>query len=127
MRPCRKCQKEVHGLHHGLCDDCDRANVWLVDPPTCTHANFSTFVGVNRISRVEGGPVLDYVADIEVRCADCGTEFAFLGISRGISIERPTVSIDATCLSMPMMPGARAIPSHVTIPVEMPGPVKLLS
>lgn len=61
---------------------------------SCEHMNFAATVGVGRLSKEEGGPITSYMADVRIRCADCGRPFQFLGLKPGIDTGGAAVSID---------------------------------
>ena len=62
--------------------------------PKCDHMNFSAEVDVHRLTRDEGGPVTGYMADVRVRCLECGKPFQFLGLPAGVDTQAATVSVD---------------------------------
>lgn len=66
----------------------------------CEHKNFRAHVSVNRLEDLGG-----FIADVRVECAECGLPFSFLGVSAGLSFERPTVSVDGCELHAPLEPG----------------------
>lgn len=71
----------------------------------CEHPEFAASVAVSRLIDVEGGPVTGYSADVCVKCAQCGLVFSFVGVPRGFARSHPTVSVDATELRAPLVPG----------------------
>lgn len=91
----------------------------MTDQPTpdaaCRHKDFAASVAVQRLEDIGR-----FVAEVQVCCAQCGLAFSFLGLPHAITVERPSVSIDATTASLPIEPGAKPIPLRGTIPVEMP-------
>ncbi len=79
------------------------------DGQKCEHNQFETKVDVNRLSEKEGGAVTGYSADIQIRCAECKTPFAFKGLSAGSMIDVPTVSaVYAEELRAPIEPAPGA-------------------
>lgn len=60
----------------------------------CEHMNFAANVGVHRLTKDEGGPVGGYMAEITIKCADCGRAFQFLGLEPGIDLHGARVSVD---------------------------------
>ena len=70
----------------------------------CDHMNFAANVAVNRIQEGEGGPVTKYMADVTVKCADCGTPFRFIGLPAGIDFKSPMVSVNGEELRAPIAP-----------------------
>jgi hypothetical protein len=72
----------------------------------CEHEDFEAVVEVNRVTKVEGGPVTGYSADIRVRCLNCGEPFRWTGLRAGLSPARPMCSIDETVLVAPLRPAS---------------------
>ena len=70
----------------------------------CQHEDFIAKVDVNRITRGEGGEVYAYMADVSVKCAQCGKPFTFPGFANGISSHEARVSISGEVLSVPIKP-----------------------
>ncbi len=56
---------------------------------SCEHHNFQADVGVARIEDKKR-----FMAEIRVRCADCGTPFQFMGLPPGLNYDGATVSLD---------------------------------
>jgi len=70
-----------------------------MDPDrACPHEDFAAVVEVNRLTKVEGGPVTGYSAEITVRCADCDEPFRWIGCPAGLSPRQPMVSPDEATL-----------------------------
>jgi hypothetical protein len=67
----------------------------------CEHKEFEASVTVNRIEDVKV-----FAAVVNIQCRDCGMPFRFLGLPGGVSITRPTVSIDMTEARLPIAPGS---------------------
>ncbi len=44
------------------------------------------------------------MAEIKIRCLDCGVPFRFMGLPAGLDFDRPTVSIDGVELNAPVEP-----------------------
>jgi hypothetical protein len=61
----------------------------------CEHENFMADVQVNRIPLREGGPIERYMADVRVKCNDCGLPFRFIGLPAGVDLNGASVSVDA--------------------------------
>lgn len=70
---------------------------------TCLHLCFKADVNVNRLTG-PGGEVDAYSADVKIHCADCGQDFAFLGMDAGVSPEKPTVSYSQDEARLPIVP-----------------------
>ena len=70
----------------------------------CEHLNFSAKVSVARLTKVLGGPVTGYTADVVIKCAECGLPFRFIGLGAGNHFAEPRVSIDGCELRAPIEP-----------------------
>lgn len=78
----------------------------------CAHERFSAEVKVARIG--DGDSVIrNFVAEVSVRCDECGTPFHFVGPDAGFSFKRPTVNVGATTLHAPISPGVATIPGRI--------------
>jgi hypothetical protein len=75
----------------------------------CVHENFSAHVGVHRLSKVDGGPITGYVAEITVKCVDCGRPFQFLALQPGYDTQGATVSIDGLTANLALAPEGAAL------------------
>lgn len=60
----------------------------------CQHLDFDAHVNVTRITKVEGGPVERYQADVRIHCTACKTPFRFLGLPAGLDLLGAAVSVD---------------------------------
>ncbi|GAA3173144.1 hypothetical protein [Nonomuraea salmonea] len=76
----------------------------LTSEPGCEHLDFAAQVGINRLTKEEGGPVTAYSADIEVRCAACGVRFEWMGLECGMLPDRPMVDVSGTMMAAPLRP-----------------------
>ena len=56
---------------------------------SCKHMNFEASVNVARIEN-KGR----FMAEIHIRCKDCGTPFQFMGLKPGFDFNGATVSLD---------------------------------
>ena len=56
---------------------------------SCSHKNFDAQVSVIRIK--ETGR---FMAEIRIRCLDCGTPMQFMGLKPGLDFNGATVSLD---------------------------------
>lgn len=65
----------------------------------CEHPVFEANVQVNIIEDIKA-----FAADVHIKCTKCGTQFIFLGLPGGLSINYPTVSLDGTEARMPIAP-----------------------
>ena len=82
---------------------------------SCKHEDFQANVGVHRLADTG-----TFLADVQVRCAQCHLPFSFTGLPLAISTTRANVNIDATIVSLPIEPGPKPIPLSGTIPIEVP-------
>jgi hypothetical protein len=78
---------------------------------SCAHERFSADVKVARIG--DGDPIRNFVAEVSVRCDDCGLPFHFVGPDSGFSFRRPTVNVGATTLHAPTAPGEGPMPERI--------------
>lgn len=60
----------------------------------CQHEQFACNVNVGRITEVEGGPPTHFMADVSIKCEQCGTPFRFLGLPLGLDMTGASVSFD---------------------------------
>jgi hypothetical protein len=68
--------------------------------------NFDASVSVARIEDIGR-----FVAEVKIRCVECGTPFQFLGIAPGYNYEAPTVRLDGLEADLPICPqGVRPTP-----------------
>ena len=70
----------------------------------CKHEHFTASVNVGRLSHKDNGPIKGYTADVQIKCAQGGLPFRFIGIECGNSPFAPEVSGDATELRAPIEP-----------------------
>ena len=70
---------------------------------TCQHEDFEANVEVGRISAGDGGPIVSFVADITIMCADCRQSFGFRGLTPGMPADEPGVSPDAVVARLPLV------------------------
>jgi hypothetical protein len=85
----------------------------------CGHERFSAHVGVQRLTD-DAGRVRNFLAEVQVRCMDCGAPFHFLCPDTGLSFTRPTVNVGATMLHAPIAPGESGLPDHIRFEVPRP-------
>lgn len=74
----------------------------------CEHLNFGATVSVGRISDEDGGRIKAYTADVQIRCADCGEAFIFLGMECGSAPNKPMVSVLGEEARLPIRPQSEA-------------------
>ena len=82
-------------------------------PADCPHEAFDVKASVHRMTDGDGGPVTNYLAEIEIRCTVCDLPFHFVGVPAGYSPRHPMVNVGATMLNAPIVPGEGPIPSSV--------------
>lgn len=75
----------------------------------CPHENFMADVQVARMPTVEGGPIKRYMADVRVKCNDCGLPFRFIGLPAGLDLNGASVSIDATEARLAIAPKGEVV------------------
>lgn len=82
----------------------------------CQHENFACEVDVARMPAVEGGPAKRYMADVRVRCADCGQPFRFLGLPMGCDLSGASVSVNGQEARLAILPAGEPHPSDDDAP-----------
>jgi hypothetical protein len=87
----------------------------MVDSKDCKHEGFSISCNVSYLADVG-----KWIAEVQIGCAQCGLAFSFTGLPQAISIDRASLNIDATVLSLPIEPGPKPIPVSGTMVIEMP-------
>lgn len=65
----------------------------------CLHRNFSADVAVAIIE-----DAASWVAEVSVKCTDCGEKFRFTGVPAGFNPNQPMTSIDGCELRAPIAP-----------------------
>jgi hypothetical protein len=68
----------------------------------CAHEDFEARVEVNRLHEEGGDDPHTFLAEITVRCTECGQQFGWRGVRPGLSFDEPAVSVDGLTLSVPM-------------------------
>ena len=77
----------------------------LIEMESCKHMNFEA----NVLVRIEDQG--RFVAEIHIRCRDCGISFQFMGLKPGFDFDGATVSLDGLEASIGIHPqGARPNP-----------------
>lgn len=78
----------------------------------CEHLTFTAHVDVNRLmDEKDENLVRAFVADIRVKCADCGLPFEWVGFSAGYRGDEARVDTSAQELRAPLKPkGCLAMP-----------------
>ena len=59
---------------------------------TCNHSQFEANVNVKRLT--DKDEVTGYLAEVKIKCAQCGTQFAFKGLPMGLDLYGATVDPD---------------------------------
>jgi hypothetical protein len=72
----------------------------------CAHPHFETFVDLNRINHDDSGLTLGYRVEFRLRCFDCKSQFEFVGLPPGSTLEHPTVGLSRTAVYLPVRPVA---------------------
>jgi hypothetical protein len=72
---------------------------------SCEHMNFRADVKVGRLKESDTSDVIVmFVAEVQVKCAECGQPFEFIGIPMGFAHFEPRCSIDGLTANMPIKP-----------------------
>ena len=58
----------------------------------CDHNEFKAKVNVTRLT--DKDKVTGYLAEVKIKCAECGTPFAFKGLPMGLDLSGATVDPD---------------------------------
>jgi hypothetical protein len=77
---------------------------------TCKHTDFSVTANVKRLTN-SAQQVDGHLLELQVQCAQCKTQFRFLGLPRGLNLNGATVSLDATELFVAISPDGSRNPS----------------
>lgn len=80
----------------------------------CPHTHFEADVSVHRLTDEASDIVRNFIAEVSVRCTDCGVPFHFIGADAGHSFARPTVNVGATTLHAPIAPGVAPLPDLIS-------------
>lgn len=71
----------------------------------CRHENFEADVAVNRLEDTGR-----FIADVRIKCAQCGTPMVFLGLPRGVDMGSPATDTNGTELRAPIHPLGETVP-----------------
>jgi hypothetical protein len=74
-------------------------------PAKCKHCAFDCNVDINRLEDIGR-----FVADVTIKCAECGVPFRFLGLPIGLDINSAMVSPDGTEARMGVAPRGESVP-----------------
>lgn len=79
----------------------------MADRP-CKHEDFAAAVKVARLEDIGR-----FMAEITVKCSQCGKPFQFLGLQPGLDLNGARVSIDGLEANIAIVPqGSRPAPIH---------------
>jgi hypothetical protein len=70
----------------------------------CKHENFDCHVTVARIEDIGR-----FMADVTIRCTQCGTPFRFIGLPSGMDFDGASVSVDACEARLAIAPKGEVI------------------
>ena len=85
---------------------------------TCPHLQFRADVVVNRLEDTAG-----FMAEVSLKCVDCGEPFRFIGLRAGLDLTRPMVSLDELELRCPVEPqGVPRLQTKATFVMPPIGP-----
>lgn len=105
MNDCQLCHGtgRAKGMMGVLGNDCHACNgtgnlaIKGINPEECDHSNMRIMTNVIHIQDDLHKPVNERRSKLDiisVQCADCGTDFEFVGMSAGAHDVKPTVSFD---------------------------------
>ena len=83
----------------------------------CEHEQFSAEVAVQRLGD-GNGVIRNFIAEIQVKCAQCGEPFHFVGAPAGFSFKHPTSNVGATTLHAPVRAGVGPVPERMAFEVS---------
>lgn len=73
---------------------------------SCKHEYFEASVDVNRLE--DSGR---FVADVRIKCAQCGVPMRFIGLPGGVDLEGAATSADATEARLAIAPKGEVVPA----------------
>lgn len=88
---------------------------------TCLHERFEATVAVGRLTDGDDGPVTAFVADVRVRCLDCGEPFCFRGLKGGYDAAGASVSADGQEAHLAIVPRSADAESFIA---QVRGPLQ---
>lgn len=83
----------------------------------CAHESFEARVDVQRLGD-DDGRIRNYLAEVSIRCTQCGQSFHFLCPDAGLSFTKPTVDVGATTLHTPIAPGEAPLPERIRFDLQ---------
>lgn len=69
----------------------------------CEHNRFEANVNISRM--LSPNQQVGYSADITIRCAECLLPFSFLGLPKGMLLDKPAASFSGCEARLPIQPG----------------------
>lgn len=81
-----------------------------IDPDKpCYHLMFDASVQIARVGEADANNTMPgmptaFVAEITIKCGDCGEHFKFDGVPAGLSYDSPSTSVDGRELRAPIRP-----------------------
>lgn len=76
---------------------------------SCQHENFAATVDVGRLSH-PGRDGLRFIADIKIKCDDCGKPMRFIGMPIGVDLNGCAVSANGTEARLAIHPFGEQVP-----------------
>ena len=70
---------------------------------SCEHKNFEADVVVHRTLNGDNS-LLSFMADVKIRCRDCGMSFKFSGLERGLNLYGAMMSVDGLEARLAIVP-----------------------
>lgn len=73
----------------------------------CAHEDFHALANIGRSAASDDDPtIVAYHVELQVRCANCGEPFRFMGVPAGWLADRPTCTVDEATLNAPIRPAS---------------------
>ncbi len=91
-------------LHDACLPDELKPPITKHDPRTCPHNSFDCNVAVARVEDIGR-----FMAEVAVRCVDCGTPFRFIGLPCGMDYNVACVSVDGTEARLAIAPKGEVV------------------
>ncbi|GLQ09272.1 hypothetical protein GCM10007913_12040 [Devosia yakushimensis] len=76
----------------------------MTKTPPCPHMNFEASVTVARLE--DSGR---FMAEVKIKCAECGEPFQFLGLDMGLNLRGATVSADGLEANLAISPNSQTL------------------
>lgn len=88
--------------------------------PGCHHQEFTTNVNIVRVTQEAAvEDVAYFMAEIRIACNQCGEEFSFVGLPRGLSPREPMAGPFGLEARLPIVPVATVDKSSETFRVDV--------